>query len=426
MKKTLLYNKNLKGTTTVLGDKSISHRSIMLGALADGVTTITGFLKGEDCISTINCFKNLGIKIEETNDKIIVYGKGLYGLSKPIAPLYVGNSGTTIRLISGILCAQNFSSSITGDSSIIKRPMKRIIDPLSLMGANILSNGYAPLNIKGTNLKGITYHMPVDSAQVKSCILLAGLYAQGKTTIIENFKSRNHSEIMLKNFGANINVDDNIITISNTKKLKPQNINICGDISSACFIIVGALITKNSHVIIKNVGINKTRTGFLDVLLKMGANINFLNIKYENGEKVCDIEVKSSTLKSINIGGDVIPRMIDEIPLFALIASVAQGTSIVKNAKELKFKESNRIETISIELNKIGANIVTTDDGMIIEGGKTFVANECNSYNDHRIAMCIAIASLICKEPIVLNDYDCVNISFPNFFDILENLTSSI
>lgn len=426
MKKTLLHNKNLKGTTTVLGDKSISHRSIMLGALADGVTTITGFLKGEDCISTINCFKNLGIKIEETNDKITVYGKGLYGLSKPNVPLYVGNSGTTIRLISGILCAQNFSSSITGDSSIIKRPMQRIIEPLSLMGAKILSDGYAPLNIEGKGLNGITYYMPVDSAQVKSCILLAGLYAQGKTTIVENLKSRNHSEIMLKNFGANINVDNNIITISNTEKLKPQNINICGDISSACFIIVGALITKNSHIVIKNVCINKTRTGFLDVLLKMGANINFLNIKYENGEKVCDIEAKSSTLKSIDIGGDVIPRMIDEIPLFALVASVAQGTSTVKDAKELKFKESNRIETISIELNKIGANIITTDDGMIIEGGKTFTQNECNSYNDHRIAMCIAIASLICKQPIVLNDYECVNISFPNFFDILENLTSLI
>lgn len=422
MKKTLLHNKNLKGITTVLGDKSISHRSIMLGALAEGVTTITGFLQGDDCISTINCFKNLGIKIEQNNNKIIVYGKGLYGLSKPNTPLYVGNSGTTIRLISGILCAQNFSSSITGDNSIVKRPMKRIIEPLSLMGANILSDGFAPLNIEGKILKGITYHMPIDSAQVKSCILLAGLYAQGKTTVVENFKSRNHSEIMLKNFGANINVCNNSITIAQTKKLKPQNINICGDISSACFIIVGALITKNSHIIIKNVGINETRTGFLDVLLKMGANIKFLNIKYENGEKVCDIEAKSSTLKSVNIGGDIIPRMIDEIPLFALVASVAQGTSIVKNATELKFKESNRIETISIELNKIGANIKTTDDGMIIEGGKTFMANECNSHNDHRIAMCIAIASLMCKQPIVLNNYECVNISFPNFFNILENL----
>ena len=423
MKKILPYNKNLKGKTKVLGDKSISHRAIMIGALADGITTIKGFLKGEDCISTINCFKDLGIKIEEQNDIIKVYGNGLYGLKKPKNTLYVGNSGTTIRLISGILSAQDFSCEITGDSSILKRPMKRIIEPLSLMGANIDSNNYlAPLNIKGSKLKGITYNMPIASAQVKSAILLASLYAKGKTVITENFKSRNHSEIMLKNFGANINVNGNIIETSPIHKLTPQNIEICGDISSACFLIVGALITKNSHIIIENVGINETRTGFIDVLLKMGGNISFLNTRYINGEKVCDIEVKSSNLKAVNISGSVIPRMIDEIPLFALIASLADGNSIVKDASELKFKESNRIKTISTELNKIGCNIIETDDGMIIEGNRKLVANECESYNDHRIAMCIAIASLRCNEPIVINNYKCIDISFPNFFDILENL----
>ncbi len=423
MKKILPYNKNLKGKTKVLGDKSISHRAIMIGALAEGITTIKGFLKGEDCISTINCFKDLGIKIEEQNDIIKVYGNGLYGLKKPKNTLYVGNSGTTIRLISGILSAQDFSCEITGDSSILKRPMKRIIEPLSLMGANIDSNNYlAPLNIKGSKLKGITYNMPVASAQVKSAILLASLYAEGKTIVKENFKSRDHSEIMLKNFGANINVNGNTIESYPIHKLTPQNIEICGDISSACFLIVGALITKNSHIIIENVGINETRTGFIDVLLKMGANISFLNTRYINGEKVCDIEVKSSNLKAVNIGGSVIPRMIDEIPLFALIASLADGNSIVKDASELKFKESNRIKTISTELNKIGCNIVETDDGMIIEGNRKLVANECESYNDHRIAMCIAIASLRCNEPIALNNYKCIDISFPNFFGILENL----
>ena len=423
MKKILLNNKSLNGKTTVLGDKSISHRAIMIGALSEGITNIKGFLKGEDCIATINCFKELGIKIVENEDMISVYGNGLYGLKKPKNQLYVGNSGTTIRLISGILSAQKFSSIVTGDSSIIKRPMKRIVEPLSLMGANIESdNGFAPLYINGSNLKGIEYNMPIASAQVKSAILLASLFAKNKTTIIEKYKSRDHSEIMLKQFGANISINNNVIESNPISKLIPQNINICGDISSACFIIVGALITKNSHIIIENVGINPTRTGFLEVLLKMGANIKFLNIKYINGEKVCDIEVKSSKLKACDISGDIIPKMIDEIPLFALVASLASGTSVVKDAEELKFKESNRIKTISTELNKIGANIIETSDGMIIEGDKIFYENECESYNDHRIAMCIAIASLVCNEPIILNNYECVNISFPNFFDILENL----
>lgn len=423
MKKILLNNKSLNGKTTVLGDKSISHRAIMIGALAEGITNIKGFLKGEDCIATINCFKELGIKIVENEDMISVYGNGLYGLKKPKNQLYVGNSGTTIRLISGILSAQKFSSIVTGDSSIIKRPMKRIVEPLSLMGANIESdNGFAPLYINGSNLKGIEYNMPIASAQVKSSVLLASLFAKNKTTIIEKYKSRDHSEIMLKQFGANISINNNVIESNPVSKLIPQNINICGDISSACFIIVGALITKNSHIIIENVGINPTRTGFLEVLLKMGANIKFLNIKYINGEKVCDIEVKSSKLKACDISGDIIPKMIDEIPLFALVASLASGTSVVKDAEELKFKESNRIKTISTELNKIGANIIETSDGMIIEGDKIFYENECESYNDHRIAMCIAIASLVCNEPIILNNYECVNISFPNFFDILENL----
>ncbi len=423
MEKRLIYNKNLNGKTAVLGDKSISHRAIIFGALAEGVTTIKGFLKGEDCISTIECFKELGINIIEEYNIIKVYGRGLYGFEKPNKTLYVGNSGTTIRLISGILSAQKFSCTITGDSSIIKRPMKRIIEPLSLMGANINSNnGFAPLIIQGSLLKSIEYNMPIDSAQVKSAILLASLYANDKTIIIEKFKSRDHSEIMLKYFGADINVNRNIIENRPINKLNPQNIEICGDISSACFIIVGALIAENSHIVIENVGINPTRTGFIEVLLKMGANINFLNVKYVNGEKVCDIEVKSSKLKSCNICGEIIPRMIDEIPLFALVASLADGTSVVSDSKELKFKESNRIKTISTELNKIGAKVIETDDGMIIEGNRKFIANRCESYNDHRIAMCIAIASLVCKEPIILNNYSCINVSFPTFFDILESL----
>lgn len=423
MLKQLLYNKNLNGRFSVLSDKSISHRAIMLGALSEGKTIIKNFLNAEDCLSTINCFKDMGIKITEDNNIVTVYGNGLYGLKKPKSTLYVGNSGTTIRLISGILSAQNFSCSITGDSSILKRPMKRIIEPLSLMGANISSKDYfAPLQIESSSLKGIKYNMPIDSAQVKSCILLASLYAKGNTVVIERNKSRNHTEIMLDYFGADIKIKNNIIQTKPIKKLNPQNITICGDISSASFFIVSALITKNSHIIIENVGINPTRTGFLEILLKMGANINLLNTRYINGEKVADIEVKSSKLKSCDISGDIIPKMIDEIPLFALVASLSDGTSIVKDATELKFKESNRINTIATELNKIGANIIQTDDGMIIEGGKKFVAKECKSYKDHRIAMCMAVASLVCEEPIFLEDADCVNISFPNFFDLLESL----
>lgn len=422
MEKKLIYNKNLKGITTILGDKSISHRAIMLGAISEGITTIKGILKGEDCLNTIECFKNMGVKIEDYKDIIKIYGNGLYGLKQPKEELYVGNSGTTIRLISGILSAQKFNAKITGDTSIEKRPMKRIIEPLSLMGAKIKSNNnFAPLKFTPSLLKGINYKMPIDSAQVKSAILLASLYAKGETIIEENFKSRNHTEIMLKNFGANISIKNNIIKSSNINKLNAQNIEIFGDISSACFIIVGALITKNSHIIIKNVGINPTRTGFLEVLLNMGANINFLNIKYVNGEKICDIEVKSSNLKSFNIYGEIIPRMIDEIPLFAIVASLSNGVSIVKDAKELKFKESNRIKTI-LEFNKIGANIKETNDGLIIEGNRHFIGNKCESYNDHRIAMCLAIASLICKEPIILNNYECINISFPTFFKVLEDL----
>lgn len=420
----ILKNKNsLKGCFKVDGDKSISHRSIIFSSISEGITEISGFLKSCDCISTINCFKDLGIKIYEYNNKVIVYGNGLYGLKKPNKILNVGNSGTTIRLISGILSAQSFACSISGDNSIIKRPMDRIIYPLSKMGANIKSlNGFAPLNIQGSKLNGITYKMPMASAQVKSSILLASLYANGETNIIEPIISRNHSEIMLNYFGANISYEGNIIKSIPVNKLNSQKIRIFGDISSASFFIVGALITKNSHIIIEDVNINFTRIGFLDVLKKMGADINLLNIRNINGENICNIEVKSSKLKSCTISGDIIPRMIDEIPLFALVCCFADGISIVKNAEELKFKESNRIKSISKELNKIGADIKETNDGMIINGNRKFYGGVCDSHNDHRIAMCIAIASLVSYDKIILKNPDCVNISFPNFFNILENI----
>lgn len=420
----ILNNANrIRGTIEVLGDKSISHRAVMFGAIATGKTEITGFLKGEDCISTINCFRDMGVKIEEQDKAIIVNGRGLRGLSRPNNVLDVGNSGTTIRLISGILAGQNFTSNLTGDASIKKRPMKRIIDPLTQMGARVESNDFlAPLKIEGANLKAISYDMPVASAQVKSAIILAGLYANGVTVIREKMNTRNHTELMLKSLGADINTENNNIIVKPVDSLIAKNIDICGDISSASYFIVACLITKNSHIIIKNVGANPTRTGFLDVLIEMGADISFNNNRIVCSENVCDIEVKYSKLKACNISSTIIPRMIDEIPLFALVASLANGTSVVKDAEELKFKESNRISTISSELNKIGANIKETDDGMIIEGDCNLIGGECDSHNDHRIAMCVAIASLVCDDYVKLSNAKCVDISFPTFFDILEEL----
>lgn len=423
MKRILKYKKSLNGQFIVSGDKSMTHRAIMLASISNGITTINAYLKGADCISTINCFKSLGIHIEENKETITVYGRGLYGLSSPNGTLFVGNSGTTIRLICGILTAQPFNTHITGDKSIISRPMDRIITPLSKMGGNIQSNdGLAPLFITGNPLYGTEYTLPIASAQVKSAILFASLYAKSPTKIIEPKKTRNHSEIMLNHFGANVTRCGNVISSQPIKELTPTNIYICGDLSSACFFIVGALITKNSYITIKNVGVNPTRTGFLDVLINMGASIYLHNERYINGEKICDITAKSSMLKGLDIYGDVIPRMIDELPLFALVATLAKGRSTVKNAEELKFKESNRIESISTELNKIGANITQTDDGMIINGNKILIGCECKTYNDHRIAMCLAIASLVCFEPISLDNTECISVSFPNFFDILDNL----
>lgn len=425
MQKILNYNTNLDGICNIEGDKSISHRSIILASIAEGKSTIHGFLLGDDCLSTINIFKSLGVKIEISQNEIIVWGNGLHSLKKPTEILDVGNSGTTIRLLIGLLSAQNFESKITGDASILKRPMKRVILPISEMGANIHCKDFlAPLSImKCEKLVGINYAPNIASAQVKSSILLASLYANGKTTITEKYKTRNHSEIMLKNFGGNISTFGGKITSQKVDVLIPQNINICGDISSASFFIAGALITKNSHIIIKNVGVNPTRIGFLNVLLKMGANINFINKKIIGGEPVCDIEVKSSKLKSYDISGSIIPLMIDEIPLFALVSCFCDGISTIKDASELKFKESDRLETISVELNKLGANIKMTDDGLIIEGlKKQFKGSALNTYNDHRIAMTLAISSLVCSDKIILDNVNCIDISFPSFFSSLESL----
>lgn len=374
-------------------------------------------------MSTISCFKKLGIDIEVEGERVIVHGKGLYGLSQPTELLDVGNSGTTIRLISGILSGQKFNSTLNGDSSIQKRPMKRVINPLSQMGAKINSKeGYAPLEITGTQLNAIEYTMPVASAQVKSSILLASLYADGETVINEPIASRNHTEIMLNYFGANIKNENGKITSTPVEELYGNSFNVPGDISSAAFFIVAGLILPNSEITITNVGINPSRTGIIDALIQMGGNIKIINKRTSGGEEVGDIVVKSSQLKAITLEGDIIPRMIDEIPVFAVAALCAEGTTIVKDAQELKVKESNRIATMGAELGKMGAIITETEDGMIIKGKQALHGAITESHLDHRVAMSIAIAGLTAHGETIINNADCVGISFPSFYELLDKL----
>lgn len=414
----------LRGEVTIPGDKSISHRAVMFGSLAEGLTEVTNFLQGADCLSTISCFRKLGIDIENTPDKISVHGKGLHGLSAPSSILDVGNSGTTMRLISGILAPQPFETTLTGDASIQKRPMKRIMEPLSMMGADITSinnNGCAPLHIKGRSLHGIHYQSNVASAQVKSSVLLAGLYADDKTSVTEPVISRNHSEIMLRCFGADVRSEDNTVTLFPHARLYGQSINVPGDISSAAYFIAAGLCVPGSEILIKNVGINPTRDGILKVALAMGGNITLLNENYE-GEPTADLLVKSSSLHGITIEGAIIPTLIDEIPIINVMAAIADGTTIIKDAAELKVKESDRIDVMTKNLSAMGAQIKATDDGMIIEGGKALHGAVVDSHLDHRIAMSFAIASLLADGETTIQGGDCVTISYPSFYQDLKTL----
>lgn len=421
----------LKGSISVPGDKSISHRAVMLGALAKGRTEINNFLLGDDCLSTISCFRRLGIPIDldSKNQKVIIHGNGLDGLKPPKDILDVGNSGTTIRLLSGILCGQNFPSVITGDASIQSRPMERILIPLKQMGAYIESeknNECAPLRINSPlnrRLKGIHYKTPIASAQVKSCLLLAGLYADGETYVTEPALSRNHTELMLSNFGADINTSKNTVCIRPSPLLTGRKINIPGDISSAAYFIAAALIVPNSEVLIKNVGINPTRDGILKVCTMMGADIKLINIKDDGGEPSADILIRHSSLKGIEIGGSIIPTLIDEIPIIAVLACFAKGRTVIKDAEELKVKESDRIEVVVKNLSAMGADIEATKDGMIINGGKMLHGAVIDSRLDHRIAMAFAIAGLMADGDTKILNYECVAISYPGFFKDLSDIT---
>ncbi len=414
----------LHGELTVPGDKSISHRAVMFGSLAKGTTRITHFLEGADCLSTISCFRKMGIDIEKTDGEVLVHGKGLHGLSAPSEILDVGNSGTTTRLISGILAGQDFDCELNGDASIQSRPMKRIMTPLSLMGADIESikgNGCAPLRIRGKKLHAAHYNSPVASAQVKSCVLLAGMYADGITSVTEPVLSRNHTELMLNYFGAHVNSTGTTASIEPEPFLEARDITVPGDISSAAYFIAAGLLTSGSEILLKNVGINPTRDGMLRICKAMGADITLLNVN-DDGEPTADLLVRSSTLHGTTIGGSVIPALIDEIPMLAVMAAFADGTTIIKDAAELKVKESDRIAVMVENLSRMGADITATDDGMIIHGGRPLHGAEIDSHLDHRIAMSFAVAGTIVDGPLSILGGDCVNISYPDFYSDLYKL----
>ncbi|MGE9975142.1 3-phosphoshikimate 1-carboxyvinyltransferase [Coprococcus catus] len=427
----------LHGEIEIPGDKSISHRSVMFGALAKGTTEITHFLQGADCLSTIGCFRAMGIEIENTPEKILVHGRGLHGLTAPAGTLDVGNSGTTTRLISGILSGQPFATTLSGDASLNSRPMKRIMEPLSLMGADIQSqngNGCAPLQINhhlnpGSHpeLKHIHYRSRVASAQVKSAVLLAGLYADGVTEVTEPTLSRNHTELMLNGFGANvitINHDDGSATasIQPCEELFARQIQVPGDISSAAYFIAAGLLVPNSELLIRNVGINPTRAGLLEVCRAMGADITYVNQTSASGEPTADLLVRSSSLHGTTVEGAIIPTLIDEIPMIAVMAAFAEGTTVIKDAAELKVKETDRIKTTTEALLAMGADVVPTEDGMIIHGGNPLHGTDINSYLDHRIAMAFSIAGLAAAGTTTIQDSRCVDVSYPEFYESLEAL----
>lgn len=423
--------KGLKGEVTIPGDKSISHRSIMLGSIALGTTEITHFLEGADCLSTIDCFRRMGVEIERKPSCILVHGKGLRGLSAPASTLNVGNSGTTTRLISGILSGQNFATTLSGDDSLNSRPMKRIMTPLNTMGAHIRSlndNGCAPLHIRPGALHGIHYQSPVASAQVKSAVLLAGLYADSPTSVTEPALSRNHTELMLQGFGAYVATDlhtDGTATahVEPCKELYGQQICVPGDISSAAYFIAAALLVPGSELLVKNVGTNFTRAGFLKVCKAMGADIETVSQTIEGGESRADLLVRYSHLKGTVIEGDIIPTLIDEIPMIAIMAAFADGQTVIRDAAELKVKETNRIDTVTAGLKAMGADITPTDDGMIIEGTGHLNGASIQSYLDHRIAMAFSVAGLASDGETQIVDSQCVDVSYPEFYATLNSVS---
>lgn len=417
--------KGLKGRVSIPGDKSISHRSVMLGSIAEGTTEVHNFLQGADCLSSIACFRQMGIDIENNGDIVRIHGRGLHGLKRPESTLDTGNSGTTTRLMSGILAGQNFDCVINGDASIQSRPMRRIMTPLSLMGASIESlrgNDCAPLKITGQKLHGIHYDSPVSSAQVKSAILLAGLYADGETSVTEPVLSRNHTELMLGACGGDIHSEGTTATLRPVNRLEAQKIIVPGDISSAAYFMAAGLIVPGSEICIENVGINPTRDGMVKVCRAMGGNISLENIHDVCGEPVADIVVRNSALHGTIVEGAIIPSLIDELPIIAVMAAFAEGQTIIRDAAELKVKESDRIAVMAENLSAMGVDITPTEDGMIINGGKMPHGAVIQSHLDHRIAMSFAVAALASDGETEIIGSDCVNISYPTFYQDLLRL----
>ncbi len=427
MEKLIIHKaKGLTGTITIPGDKSISHRCLMLGSLASGKTVIRNFLRSEDCLSTMESFRKLGIKIIRKKNKVTVFGKGLYGLKAPKKMLNANNSGTTTRLMLGILAAQPFTSKITGDKSLCRRPMLRVTEPLRRMGASITGKdggNYTPLTISGGRLQGINFRSKVASAQVKSAVLLAGLYASGKTCVTEPVKSRDHTERMLGYFGVKPDIKGNTVCVKGGRELKGRKIEIPGDISSAAFFIVAGLIVPNSKLVIKNVGINPTRTGILEALLKMGAKLKIVNKRNREYEPAADIIVRPGNLKGTLIGGKIIPRLIDEIPILAVAAAMARGKTVFKDAGELRVKESDRIKTLCTELNKFGVKTRELKNGFIVYGGAPPKGAKSISHGDHRISMSMAVLALAAQGVSEIKDTACIKTSFPEFFGLLKKIT---
>ncbi|MGC3702503.1 3-phosphoshikimate 1-carboxyvinyltransferase [Enterococcus faecalis] len=418
--------KHLQGTLMVPSDKSISHRSIMFGAISSGKTTITNFLRGEDCLSTLAAFRSLGVNIEDDGTTITVEGQGFAGLKKAKNTIDVGNSGTTIRLMLGILAGCPFETRLAGDASISKRPMNRVMLPLNQMGAEcqgVQQTEFPPISIRGTqNLQPIDYTMPVASAQVKSAILFAALQAEGTSVVVEKEKTRDHTEEMIRQFGGTLEVDGKKIMLTGPQQLTGQNVVVPGDISSAAFFLVAGLVVPDSEILLKNVGLNQTRTGILDVIKNMGGSVTILNEDEANHSG--DLLVKTSQLTATEIGGAIIPRLIDELPIIALLATQATGTTIIRDAEELKVKETNRIDAVAKELTILGADITPTDDGLIIYGPTSLQGGRVTSYGDHRIGMMLQIAALLVKEGTVeLDKAEAVSVSYPAFFDDLERLS---
>jgi 3-phosphoshikimate 1-carboxyvinyltransferase len=426
MNKAIVKHANgLRGTIQIPGDKSISHRAVMFGAIAEGTTTVEGFLPGEDCLSTIDCFRKLGVSIEQEGEKVTIEGRGWEGLSEPSEILDVGNSGTTTRLMLGILATRPFHSVVIGDDSIAKRPMARVTNPLREMGSIIdgRENGnYTPLSIRGGQTKGIAYQSQVASAQVKSAILLAGLQSSGITSVSEPALSRDHTERMLEAYGVKVKRDGLTVSVEGGQSLTAQHIVVPGDISSAAFFLVAAAIVPDSEITLEGVGLNPTRSGIIEVLEKMGAAMSIHNERLAGGEPLADITISTSSLTGIEIEGDLIPRLIDEIPIIAVLATQAEGKTVIRDAEELKVKETNRIDTVVSELSKLGATITATDDGMIIEGRTPLTGAIVNSFGDHRIGMAMAIAGLITEGDVTIERSEAIAVSYPSFFEHINSL----